>query len=46
MQARAKGPFSDKGNGSYKGTRWMPWSQKTMKDVTTCDKPRLAGRKL
>ena len=23
-----------------KGTRWMPWRQKPMKDVDGCDKPR------
>jgi hypothetical protein len=23
-----------------KGVRWMPWRQKTMKDVASCDKPR------
>ena len=23
-----------------KGTRWMPWLQKAMKDVIRCDKPR------
>ncbi len=23
-----------------KGTRWMPWHRKPMKDVTSCDKPR------
>ena len=29
-----------------KGVRWMPWHQEAMKDVATCDKPRLAGSKL
>ena len=29
-----------------KGMRWMPWHQEAMKDVVTCDKPRLAGNKL
>ena len=28
-----------------KGARWMPRHQEAMKDVTTCDKPRGAGRK-
>ena len=23
-----------------KGTRWMPWHRKSMKDVTSCDKLR------
>jgi hypothetical protein len=23
-----------------KGARWMPWCQRTMKDVISCDKPR------
>ena len=26
-----------------KGVWWMPWHQEAMKDVVTCDKPRLAG---
>ena len=38
--------------GSYfeyqatKGIRWMPWRWKAMKDVASCDKPRLAASKL
>ena len=23
-----------------KGVRWMPWHEKAMKDVISCDKPR------
>ena len=23
-----------------KGARWMPWHEKAMKDVVSCDKPR------
>jgi hypothetical protein len=29
-----------------KGVRWMPWHREAMKDVATCDKPRVAGSKL
>ena len=29
-----------------KGKRWMPWRQKAMKDVVSCDKPRGAANKL
>ena len=29
-----------------KGIRWMPWRRKAMKDVTGCDKPRVAANKL
>jgi len=29
-----------------KGVRWMPWRQTAMKDVATCDKPRLGGSTL
>ena len=29
-----------------KGTRWMPWHRKSMKDVTSCDKLRWAAHKL
>jgi hypothetical protein len=28
-----------------KGTRWMPWRQKPMKDVGGCDKPRGAANR-
>ncbi len=28
-----------------KGVWWMPWHQEAMKDVATCDKPRLVGSK-
>ena len=28
-----------------KGTRWMPWHQEPMKDVGTCDKPRVGGNR-
>jgi hypothetical protein len=28
-----------------KGTRWMPWHQEPMKDVGTCDKPRVVGNR-
>ena len=27
------------GGQATKGTRWMPWRQKAMKDVVSCDKP-------
>ena len=27
-----------------KGERWMPWCQKAMKDVDSCDKPRGAAK--
>jgi hypothetical protein len=26
-----------------KGTRWMPWRWKPMKDVASCDKPRVGA---
>ena len=29
-----------------KGSWWMPWRQKAMKDVVSCDKPRGAANKL
>ena len=29
-----------------KGVRWMPWRQKAMKDVASCDKPRGAASRL
>ena len=29
-----------------KSIRWMPWHQEPMKDVTSCDKLRLAANKL
>ena len=29
-----------------KGAWWMPWRQKAMKDVVSCDKPRGAANKL
>ena len=29
-----------------KGVRWMPWRWKAMKDVVSCDKPRLAAASL
>ena len=28
-----------------KGKRWMPWHQEPMKDVGTCDKPRVGGNR-
>ena len=28
-----------------KGVRWMPWHEKAMKDVISCDKPRGAASK-
>ena len=28
-----------------KSVRWMPWHQEPMKDVTNCDKPRVAVNK-
>ena len=33
-------------NKQKKGIRWMPWHRKAMKDVTGCDKPRVAANKL
>ncbi len=29
-----------------KGARWMPWRKMAMKDVASCDKPRLAASRL
>ena len=29
-----------------KGVWWMPWRQKAMKDVASCDKPRGAASRL
>ena len=29
-----------------KGAWWMPWCQKAMKDVVSCDKPRGAASRL
>ena len=29
-----------------KGTRWMPWHEKAMKDVISCDKPRVGANNL
>ena len=29
-----------------KGTRWMPWHEKAMKDVVSCDKPRVGANNL
>jgi hypothetical protein len=29
-----------------KRTRWMPWQSEAMKDVLTCDKPRLGSKNL
>ena len=29
-----------------KGTRWMPWHKKAMKDVASCDKLRGAAHRL
>ena len=26
-----------------KGTRWMPWQVQAMKDVVSCDKPRVGA---
>ncbi len=46
----AKGRSPEDGHRVFgqaiKGVRWMPWHQEAMKDVVTCDKPRLAGSKL
>jgi len=28
-----------------KGTWWMPWRQKPMKDVDGCDKPRVGAER-
>ncbi len=28
-----------------KGLWWMPWHREAMKDVATCDKPRVSGSK-
>src|SRR5215472_3776281 len=32
-------------NQENKGTRWMPWHQRPMKDVDGCDKPRGAAER-
>ena len=29
-----------------KGVRWMPWHMETMKDVISCDKPRVGANNL
>ncbi len=29
-----------------KGIRWMPWHEKAMKDVVSCDKPRVGANNL
>jgi len=29
---------------AMKGTRWMPWREKAMKDVASCDKLRGAAK--
>jgi len=33
-------------NKQNKGIWWMPWHKEPMKDVTGCDKPRVAANKL
>ena len=32
--------FTSKASKDIKGTRWMPWHRKLMKDVASCDKLR------
>ncbi len=43
--ASALGSSGEYGQAT-KGIRWMPWHEKAMKDVVSCDKPRGAASRL